>query len=95
MAGGYHKRRRKTGVFQQAHCPLFPLFDQDRALYPIEVKKTATPRPDLARPFKALTRLRRPVAEGGALPNVPTRLPGPRSAARAHCSTKEAIRTPR
>lgn len=43
------------------------LFEQDWALYPIDVKKTATARPDLARPFKALTRLRRPVAEGAVL----------------------------
>jgi hypothetical protein len=43
------------------------LFEQDRAFYPIEVKKTATPRADLARPFKALTRLRRPVGEGAIL----------------------------
>jgi predicted AAA+ superfamily ATPase len=43
------------------------LFEQDQTFYPIEVKKTATPKRELARPFGTLARLGRPVGEGAVL----------------------------
>ena len=39
------------------------LFQQDQVFYPAEVKKTASPRRELAEPFKALGRLQKPIGE--------------------------------
>jgi predicted AAA+ superfamily ATPase len=43
------------------------LFQQDQVFYPAEVKKTASPRRELAEPFKALSRLQKPIGEGVVL----------------------------
>jgi len=43
------------------------LFQQDQVFYPAEVKKTASPRRELAEPFKALGRLQKPIGEGSVL----------------------------
>lgn len=43
------------------------LFQQDHIFYPVEVKKTASPRRELAGPFKALSRLKQPIGEGAVL----------------------------
>ena len=51
------------------------LFFQDQTVYPIEVKKTASPRRELAEPFTALRRLKQPVGEGAVLCFCPQTLP--------------------
>lgn len=43
------------------------LFRQDRVFHPVEVKKTASPKRELALPFKALAGLKQPVGEGVVL----------------------------
>jgi hypothetical protein len=43
------------------------LFQQDQVFYPIEVKKTASPRQELAQPFKALARLKQSIGKGAVL----------------------------
>jgi predicted AAA+ superfamily ATPase len=43
------------------------LFRQDQVFYPVEVKKTASPRRELAQPFNALARLKQPIGEGAIL----------------------------
>jgi predicted AAA+ superfamily ATPase len=43
------------------------LFLQDQVLHPVEVKKTASPRKDLVKPFNALARLKGPLGEGALL----------------------------
>jgi hypothetical protein len=43
------------------------LLVQDRVLYPLEVKKSASPKREWVGPFSALSRLRLKVGEGGVL----------------------------
>ncbi len=43
------------------------LFVQDQVFYPVEVKKSASPRRELAQPFAALRRLKQPVGEGAVV----------------------------
>ena len=43
------------------------LFRQDQVFYPVEVKKTASPRRELAQPFNALARLKQPIGQGAVL----------------------------
>lgn len=43
------------------------VFEQDRTLFPIEVKRSATPRRDWVRTFSALERLGKTVGEGGVI----------------------------
>lgn len=43
------------------------VFEQDQTLFPIEVKRSATPRRDWVRAFSALERLGKPVGEGGVI----------------------------
>jgi predicted AAA+ superfamily ATPase len=43
------------------------LFVQDHVFYPVEVKKTASPRRELAQPFGALRRLKHPVGKGAVV----------------------------
>ncbi len=43
------------------------LFHHDRTFYPIEVKKTASPRRELAQPFADLAHLKQPIGEGAVL----------------------------
>lgn len=51
------------------------LFVQDQVVYPLEVKKTASPRREMARPFAALRRLKQPVGEGAILCLCPQTVP--------------------
>lgn len=51
------------------------LIVKDGTLYPLEIKKTASPRPDAVRHFKVLERLGMPVGAGGVICLAPTSLP--------------------
>ena len=51
------------------------LIDQDDTLYPLEIKKTASPRQDSVRHFGVLNRLNRTIGSGGLLCMVKTALP--------------------
>jgi predicted AAA+ superfamily ATPase len=51
------------------------LIDLDNTLYPLEIKKTASPRKELLRHFGALKRLGRTIGPGGLLCMVKTILP--------------------
>lgn len=43
------------------------LFVQDRRLYPVEVRKTASPRPDMLKAFDGLQRIKMPMENGAVL----------------------------
>jgi len=43
------------------------LFLRDQVIYPVEVKKSASPKPQWAQPFQALSRLKHQVGEGAVL----------------------------
>jgi len=43
------------------------LFEQDQTLYPVEVKRSATPQRQWAHSFRVLERLGKPVGEGGVI----------------------------
>ena len=43
------------------------LLEQDQTLYPIEVKRSATPKREWVRGFSVLKRLGKPVGEGGVV----------------------------
>jgi len=43
------------------------LFVQDRVLYPVEVKKSASPKREMVQPFRALGRLKQPIGQGAVL----------------------------
>lgn len=43
------------------------LFEQDQTLYPVEVKRSATPRPEWARTFLALDALKMKIGQGGVI----------------------------
>lgn len=51
------------------------LIDQDNKLYPMEIKKTASPRKEMVRHFKVLDRSGREIGPGGLLCMVKTCLP--------------------
>ena len=51
------------------------VFVQDQVLYPVEVKKTAGPRRELAQPLAALRRLKQPVGEGAVVCLCPQSVP--------------------
>jgi len=43
------------------------VFEQDQTLFPVEVKRSATPRRDWVQAFSALERLGKPIGEGGVI----------------------------
>ena len=43
------------------------IFEQDQTLFPLEIKRGATPNRDWVRAFSALERLGKPIGEGGGL----------------------------
>ncbi|MBN2210643.1 MAG: ATP-binding protein [Sedimentisphaerales bacterium] len=51
------------------------LFEQDMTLYPVEVKKSASPRPDWIKSFSALDRLGPKIGDGGVICLCPQTLP--------------------
>jgi hypothetical protein len=51
------------------------LIDLDNTLYPLEIKKTASPRKEVLRHFGALERLGRTIGPGGLVCMVKTVLP--------------------
>ena len=56
------------------------LFEKDQTLFPVEVKRGATPRRDWVRVFAALERLGKPVGEGGVICLCPELMPLSREA---------------
>ncbi|OHB60970.1 MAG: ATPase [Planctomycetes bacterium GWF2_42_9] len=51
------------------------VFEQDMTLYPLEIKRSASPKPQWTENFRALSNLKLPVGEGGVICLCPQSLP--------------------
>lgn len=51
------------------------LFSQDQTVYPVEVKKTASPKREMAQPFTVLGRLKQPIGQGAVVCLCPQIVP--------------------